>query len=388
MGAGIGVLGTESNEGAFSVKGLGEGFCFVGRKENGARGYDALLGFCGSRGCRVFGAGTVGDDYSYSVETYGDMCLALITSFTGSDSDISLVLYDSEGVKRILSAGGRGDDMGWFLRKVKDGYLVVGGVNLRGWDILVVKYDQHLNLLWSLVLGTERNEYAYSAVESKGVYYIVGRTDFRGNWDGFILTVSRDGLPGGSWLIGSRAKDYLRFIGRVGERLMAVGRTEARGESDILIFSPLTQFYRIIDCGEYDYGRAFYEGGNLIVLGGDLVKGGDNQGFILFLDRRLNLIGGYSIGGEDVESLRMVERGGLIAGYTYSFSMDNDLLIGGFSKKCPSFVKPESFRLVGGRMDMLRIPLSVREYRVERKSLSFSFSEIKLRKRFSCPPQE
>jgi len=302
--------------------------------------------------------------------------------------DISLVVYRSEGVQRVISVGGRGRDMGWFVRRVTGGYLVVGGVDLGDWDILVIKFDESLNLLWSLVLGSAGDEYAYSGVELMGMYYIVGRTNFRGNWDGFVLAVSREGIPGGSWIVGSSAKDYLRFIGFAGGKLIATGRTEARGESDILLYRPLTQSYRIIDIGEYDYGRAIAEKGRGIILGGDLVKEGNYQGFILYMDRDLNPLEGYSVGREDVESLRMVAGGELIAGYTYSFSIDNDLFVGSFTRKCPSFVKPVAFRIAHARIQTLRFPLKIKEYPITLKEADFNLYEVKPAVRFVCAPQE
>ena len=381
-------MGTDANEGAFSVKELGEGFCFAGRRDNGEKGYDALLGFCRGEECRVFTFGGRGDDYSYSVESYGDSCLALVTTFTGGDMDITLVVYGPDGIKRFVSFGGEGRDMGWFLRKVEGGYLVVGGVLRDDWDILVIKFDDSLKPLWHLLLGTGADEYAYSAVEQKSVYYIVGRTDFRGNWDGFVLSVSAEGRPGGGWIVGSEKKDYLRYIGLAGSRLMAVGRTETEGESDILVYYPLEGSYKLLDGGGYDYGRAFVQKGSGLALVGDHSRGGDLQGFVLFTDQGLKPLEAYSVGGEDVESLRFIDGPGLlVAGYTYSFSLDNDLMVGGFTGSCWDLVKPISFVNARGRIESGRFPYLLKDYVIVKKDLELVAQEISMNKRLSCPQE-
>ncbi len=382
------VLGTEANEGAFSVREMSGGLCFVGRKDNGEKGYDALLGFCRGKDCRVFAFGGKGDDYSYSVESYGDSCLALVTTFMGGDMDITLVAYNGDGIKRSVSFGGEGRDMGWFVRKVEDGYLVVGGVLRDNWDILVIKFDHSLRILWHVLLGTIADEYAYSAVDQDGVYYIVGRTDFRGNWDGFVLSVSEGGRPGGGWIVGSEKKDYLRYIGLAGRRLMAVGRTETAGESDILIYFPLEGSFRIFDSGGYDYGRGFVQKGSRIALVGDHSRGGDLQGFVLFVDERLKPLEGYSVGGEDVESLRFIDgQGLLVAGYTYSFSLDNDLMVGGFASSCGNLVKSLSFVTARGRIEISRYPYLQKDYSIVKKDLELVAEEVRLKGRISCPQE-
>ena len=382
-------MGTEGNEGAFSVKELGEGYCFVGRKDNGKKGYDALLGFCRGEDCRVFTFGGKGDDYSYSVESYGDSCLALVTTFAGGDMNISLVVYNDRGIKRFVSYGGSGRDMGWFVRKVEDGYLVVGGVLRDNWDILVIKFDHSLRILWHVLLGTGADEYAYSAVDQDGVYYIVGRTDFRGTWDGFVLSVSAEGRPGGGWIVGSEKKDYLRYIGLAGSRLMAVGRTETAGESDILIYFPLGGSFRLIDSGGYDYGRGFVQKGSQIVFVGDHSRGGDLQGFVLFADERLKPLEGYSVGGEDVESLRFIDGSALlVAGYSYSFSLDNDLMVGRFTERCGDLVKPAGFFTARGRIETRRFPYLPKDYLIVQKDLELVAEEVRLKKRQYCPSQE
>ncbi|MDQ7082085.1 MAG: hypothetical protein Q9N34_03190 [Aquificota bacterium] len=46
--------------------------------------------------------------------------------------------------------------------------------------------DRELNPVASFRIGTPAEEYAYSVVLKGERIYVVGRTNFRGNWDGFV----------------------------------------------------------------------------------------------------------------------------------------------------------------------------------------------------------
>ena len=352
--------------------------CVAGRIDRG-KGYDALVGVLGGRFFRI---SSEEDDYSYTVEIYGDACLAGITTLARGDMDMVLAEF-GRGRPRILRVlGGKGEDMLWFLRRVSDGYLLVGGVKEEDWDILVVKLGEGLDLEWVLRAGTEGHEYAYGAVEHRESYRVVGRSNFRGNWDGFLLEITPSGRIERSILVGSDAKDYLRFVGLFKGRLMAVGRSEARGDSDVWIFSEGASF--LFDGGEFDYGRVFlpWEGG--VVLMGDTHSEGQSDGMLLFLSEELDVVEGYSLGGEDVESVRFLTEGGWFAGYTYSFTLDNDLLLGKVGNLCPALVRRKTFRRYTAPVKIHGYPIRPRPYSFGELDLSMRIEEVRLRSMDPC----
>ncbi|WP_457601055.1 hypothetical protein [Hydrogenivirga sp.] len=378
----IRVLSTDSNEGAFSVKRLERGFCFVGRRSSDRFGYDALLGVCDG-GCKTYTLGSPLDDYSYTVERYGGICLGGITTLARGNMDIALVIFGGSGVESVRYMGGRGEDMLWYMRRVSDGYVLVGGVRESDWDILVVRLSEDLKPLWVRRFGTGAHEYAYGVVEYKDSYYIVGRSKFRGNWDAFILVVSAEGKLLSSELFGSERKDYLRYVGLFRGEPLAVGRSEALGTSDVLLLSPRSGLYRLYDAGEYDYGRVFsaYPGG--LVLMGDTYREGVSDGLLIFLDEDLNPEGAYSMGSDDVESVRYLDES-LFAGYTYSITLDNDVMLGELPLECRGFVR--ALKLVERRAPLrfYPYPLKVKEYELIELDLGLRAKKLQLREMSPC----
>ncbi len=371
------VLSSERNEGSFGVARLKEGFCFVGREDTPEEGYDLLLGVC-DRKCRVFRVGTGGEDYSYSVVGLGDRCLAGIVTTAFGGMDMGLVEFGQKGVKGVRLLGGEGGDMLWYLRKVKDGFLAVGGVREKEWDILVIKLDESLSPVWVRRLGTEGDEYAYGVVEWRGEYYVVGRSNFRGNWDAFVIVLSREGKLKRANLFGSERKDYLRYVGIFGGEPLAVGRSEAKGDSDVLIFSPRSGLYKLYDGGEEDYGRVFEERDGGLVLMGDTYREGVSDGMVIFLDRALKVERALSVGGDDVESIRYLSDG-LLAGYTYSFTLDNDVMVGELGESCRSFVRRKEFKERKAHLKIHPYPVKVRRYELKPVSYKFRVEEVSLK---------
>ncbi len=371
------VLSSENNEGAFSVKGFRKGFCFVGRRDT-ERGYDAVLGVCGNR-CRVFSVDTSGEDYSYTVQRFAKSCLAGIVR----NKDMALAVFDGRGVHKLLCLGGEGEDMLWFMRKVEDGYLLVGGVLTRDWDVLVVKLSPKLSLNWWVRLGTTAHEYAYGVAEWRGRYWVVGRSNYRGNWDGFVLELSSEGKLLSSSLFGSDRKDYLRYVGVWRGELLAVGRSEVSGDSDVLLLLPRSGLFKLYDGGEDDYGRAFEERHSGLVVVGDTYENGVSDGMVLFLDGDLRVVRGFAVGGEDVESIRFVS-GGFFAGYTYSLTFDNDIVLGELEKTCGGFFREKSFRERSGFLKSYGYPLELRDYGLRVFECEFSWREASFEKLNPC----
>ena len=382
------LLGSDSNEGAFSIRAVKGGFCFSGRMDRGKSQYDALVGVCRDGGCEVWYVGGGKDDFSYSVERIGDRCLALITTISEGDMDLSLVLFDEKGARVVRHFKGSGDEMGWYLRRVKGGFLLVGGVREDDWDILVVRLDEELNPVWSLRLGTEAQEYAYSAVEEGDVYYIVGRTDLGGDWDAFVLVLSRDGNVRTSYRTGTSAKDYLRHIGLVGGRPFAVGRSELRDESDVLVLDVTGGKVLLIDGGGFDYGRVFAVSDRGVLIAGDSYRGADPDGFVILAGEDFTPLRGWSVGGEDVESIRFITKEALIAGYSYSFSLNNDMVLGRFDPSCSPFVREKRFNTREVKLHTLEYPLRITTHKLREAKSSLTTGRVELDNRDVCRAQE
>ena len=381
--SGIEVLSTELNEGAFSIRRIGrDGFCFVGRKDTLVNGYDAVLGVCGQI-CKVFSVSSQGEDYSYTVELFEERCVAGITTTFMGNMDIALTVFGMQGVERVSCLGGAGEDMLWYVRKVEDGYLAVGGVQEGNWDILILKLDTELRPLWVKRLGTRKEEYAYGVTGWKKGYLIVGRSNYQGNWDAFVMELDKNGKLLRSYLMGSKRKDYLRFISLWRGEPLAVGRTEGGKDSDVFILLPRSGLYRVYDGGEDDYGRAFSETSKGLVVVGDAYREGEPDGMLLFLDEGLKVMAGYSVGGQDVESIRFVD-GNLVAGYTYSITLDNDMLLGRVDISCGSFVREKVFKEVKVKMEFYPFPVKEVPYKIAPVECEFEIKDVFFRKIDPC----
>ncbi len=376
------LLSSDYNEGAFAVKERDTNLCFAGRKDSKHRDYDALLGICSGK-CESFILSSPQEDYSYTVETFKNFCVAGVVTLCDGDMDMLVVVYSKEGIRGKVYLGGKLQDMLWYLKRVDGGYLAVGGVQDGDWDILVLKLDEELKLLWTKRFGTSAQEYAYGAVEWRGRYIVVGRSNYRGNWDGFFLELSSTGELVDSYLFGGNGKDYLRYIGLVEGEPLAVGRTESTGDSDVLLIFPKMGKFVVYDSGSFDYGRAFELTDRGLVLVGDIYRDGSFEGFILFLDKELNPVEGYALGGYDTESLRFID-GKYFVGYSYSFTMDNDVLLGSLEGSCPGFLEKVNFHRKRGSLKFWEYPLSLRQYRLERFGCEFSISRANLRVIKAC----
>ncbi len=379
----IKIFSTESNEGAFAIRKLTSNVCFAGRRDEGNNGYDALFGVC-SKECRIFVLGSDRDDYSYTVERYGRGCMAGVTTLARGNMDMVLVVFGNDKPETALVLGGNGNDMLWFMRKVKDGYVLVGGVQDKDWDILIIKLGGDLKVLWSKRIGTTAEEYAYGVVEYRNRYYVVGRSNFRGNWDGFFLELTPDAKIVSAKLFGSDSKDYLRYVGIYKNKVLAVGRSEARDTSDVLMVFPESGKYFLYDGGDFDYGRVFTERDNGLLVMGDTYKDGDSDGMALLLDGNFRVIKGFAIGRDGIESIRYLTKEGLFAGYTYSFTLDNDLMIGKFSQECGTFVRPKEFKEVSAKLRFYDYPVKVKNYKLEPLQLSLPIKEINMKTLDPC----
>lgn len=375
------VLSTERNEGSFAIGSLEDGVCFVGREDRGENNYDALVGVCSDK-CKVYSVGSRKDDYSYTVVSFGRACLAGLVTFGRGNMDIALVEFGPNGVRVRSTLGRKADEMLWYMTEVKNGFALVGGVFERNWDILIIRLSRDLKVLWSKRIGTEKDEYAYGVVQKGDKYYVAGRSNFRGNWDGFLLVLSEQGDLLSSSLYGSPKKDYFRYVGLYKGHILAVGRTEERDDSDVLLILPEEGRYYAYDGGDFDYGRVFRETRDGLVLMGDTYKSGDSDGLLLYLNGDFEVKGAYTLGGEGIESVRFLDGSLNFAGYTYSFTLDNDIMIGRLPPKC--LVRRKEVIPVRVKIERFPYPVKEEDYPLESPLLNFKVRKVEIREIDPC----
>ncbi|HID05297.1 MAG TPA: hypothetical protein EYP20_05780 [Aigarchaeota archaeon] len=371
--ASVFVLSTEWNEGTFAVVERGEKVCLAGRIDSEGRGYDAMVGVLVESFYRV---SSRREDYSYTLESYGEKCIAGITTTGRGNMDIALVTFGDGNPEVVLSLGGTGEDMLWYMRKVENGYVLVGGVRFVNWDILVIKLNDDLEPEWHLRIGTERNEYAYGVAEREGFYYVVGRSDYRLGWDGFILTLSQEGLLKSAKLLGTEGKDYLRYVEVLDGFLLSVGRTEVDGDSDVLLCDERDRCV-IYDVEEFDYGRVIVKGEGGFVLAGDTYVGGQSDGLLIFLDTELNPVSCVGVGGDNHDSIRSLTPKGTFAGYTYSFTLSGDAIVGrgGVCEKASHMLRCKRKHF---NVERLPFPVVSKPYELTKLSLKLSIYPLEM----------
>ncbi len=333
------IFQTPYNDAFFAVAKTQNGFCIAGRTYREGV-YHALLGVEDN----FFILKT--ESYSYTVEAFKDTCLFGAVVVNGNRLDILLLWNTGKWRGMRISTGSR--SMLWYMKRVRGGYVLVGGVRDKDWDILVIKLSEELNLVWSLRLDSGAEEYAYGVTELGDKLYVVGRSDKRGNWDAFLLVVdSSIGKLVSASLIGTPKKDYLRFVESVRGEVIAVGRTEFKAgeggfpterDSDVmlLIFSRDGKLknYRVWGGEGYDYGRVIIPAKDSVWILGESSSNsiGQTDGLLMELSNELFLKDTFLIGGEEIESIRhginIPSKGMAFVGYTYSYSMDNDALLG------------------------------------------------------------
>ncbi len=344
------IFQSQDNEAFFAVARSDTGLCLAGRTYKDGT-YHALLGVEGDF-YRL-----KSESYSYTVESFSGTCL-----FGGvvlDEGGFDIFLLWKGGGWHSIRLGTRHRDMLWFMRRLREGYALVGGVReANDWDILVVKLSTELEPLWALRLDGGGREYAYGVASLKGRLFVVGRSDTRGNWDAFLAVIDENsGRLLSSRLLGTDRKDYLRFVEVWRDKVLAVGRTEFRDggteypterNSDImlLVFSAEGRLldYRVWGGDGYDYGRVLIPSSDGLFLLGESSSdsAGETDGLILRLSEDLFLKEAFLVGGEAIESIRhgaQLEEDFVFVGYTYSYSLDNDALVGYGIPPCARSVK-------------------------------------------------
>jgi len=115
---------------------------------------------------------------------------------------------------------------------------------------------------------------------------------------------------------------------------------------------------------------------------GDTYDSGDSDGLLLYLRDNFEVEGAYAIGGEGIESIRFLDEDLNFAGYTYSFTLDNDVLIGRLLPKC--LVRRKEFTPVRVKIERFPYPVKEVDYPLESPHLSFKIRKVKIKEIDPC----
>jgi uncharacterized delta-60 repeat protein len=177
--------------------------------------------------------GTSGADYARSLTTGSDGAI-YVAGTTGSnldgqvnsgDGDAFVTKYNTDGTKAWTKLlGGSSNDIAYSLTTGSDGAIYVAGytygnldgqVNSGGVDAFVTKYNTDGTKVWTKLLGSSVNDYAYSLTTgSDGAIYVAGSTNGNlngqvnsGDRDAFVTKYNTDGTKAWTKLLGTSSSD-------------------------------------------------------------------------------------------------------------------------------------------------------------------------------------
>jgi uncharacterized delta-60 repeat protein len=165
--------------------------------------------------------GTSGADYAYSLTTGSDGAIYVAGYTYGNldgqvnsgSYDTFVTKYNTDGTKAWTKLlGGSGNDIAYSLTTGSDGAIYVAGytsgnldgqVNSGGVDAFVTKYNTDGTKVWTKLLGSSVNDYAYSLTTgSDGAIYVAGYTSGNlngqvnsGIYDAFVIKLNVNEAP-------------------------------------------------------------------------------------------------------------------------------------------------------------------------------------------------
>ncbi|ACI19324.1 hypothetical protein [Dictyoglomus thermophilum] len=217
--------------------------------------------------------------------------------------------------------GGPKSEKGYGIVKVKDGYLLVGettSFGSGGKDIYLLKIDRNGNKIFEKAIGGQKDDYAFSILEGKEGYFIVGATRSFGvgNSDVYIVKVKEDGEILWQKTYGGKGFEEGWRITRDNEgNYVVVGRTNSFGNGQYDLY-----LLKIDEDGnliwEKAYGREMSEYGYGICA--------DNDGYVA-----VGITNSFSE-GQDVYVVKVDKNGNLSwekvyggKGYDYAYDVTN-----------------------------------------------------------------
>jgi hypothetical protein len=189
-GGQIGYSVQQTSDGGYIIAGVGSNDIYLIKTDvNG----ETLL-------ARTYG----GDGYEcgYSAQrTYdgGYIITGSTGSFGAGGEDVYVIRTDTDGdTLWTRTYGGTGDDWGYSVQEISDGYIIAGltGSFGAGWsDVYLVKIDVNGNTLWTKTYGGTGDDWAHSVQQTQdGGYIITGLTESfgAGKWDVWLIKTGHE----------------------------------------------------------------------------------------------------------------------------------------------------------------------------------------------------
>lgn len=149
---------------------------------------------------KVFGGPKSEKGYGIVRGKGGYIVVGETSSFGNGGKDIYVLKVNNDGEKIFEKAiGGPKDDYAYSIIEGRDGYIVVGGTRSFGAgnsDVYVVKIDENGYILWQKTFGGKGFEEGWRIAKDKdGNYVIVGRTNSFGNgqYDLYLIKIDENG---------------------------------------------------------------------------------------------------------------------------------------------------------------------------------------------------
>lgn len=182
--------------------------------------------------------GGAADDRGLALQETRDsgLIVAGTTASKGAGGeDLWLVKTDSEGeTEWERTIGGPGDEEGWTVLEIEDGYVVAGvaeSLGAGGKDLFLVRTYSDGYERWRRSFGGAADDWGVSMVETEDGFVIVGLTCSFGSGgsDGWILKTDFDGNEEWNHAIGGSKNDGLASILEAEDGYVVAGTTESYG---------------------------------------------------------------------------------------------------------------------------------------------------------------
>ena len=240
-------LGTERHDIAYSVvKAHDNGFLIVGYTLGFRGDSDILLAKFDNNGnilwCKVIGEKLYDDVAKYVLATKDGGYLIVGHTWSSKaelDDAFVMKLNASGDIEWYRNLGGcRYDEACYAIETSDKGYLLIGTTWSYGFgseDILILKLNSSGYVEWSLAMGGEECDGAYSAIEINDGYLINGFTfSFtKGGYDAMLIKINKSGYIDWFSHIGHKGDESLYSIVKIGKsKYVILGYTSSFGLGD------------------------------------------------------------------------------------------------------------------------------------------------------------
>lgn len=202
---------TAEDKGSAVISTYDDGFMIAGHTASfGTGGFDVYVVKTNSAGNELWQQtyGFVGDEYGYGIERVADgyVIVGSTNSWVMYDEDVYLLKIDDDGnVLWWKIIGAEGTDVGYTVRQTTDGgYIIVGKTTSFGnaEDVYLIKTDSNGDVMWTRNFGTDEDDHGYDVRQTTdGGYIITGKADY----DVYLVKTDASGNEiwsaryGGSW---------------------------------------------------------------------------------------------------------------------------------------------------------------------------------------------